>query len=159
MSFMTKQHWLVIVLSDERTLSLLASDPAPQLTVAGDVYRAAGAGEVSATFDRLLTADGRFVGVQIWLERAQAHHLLAKIPRSSYLSISEDPPTLEVFFVDADRELAGIESAGEQSLVGQVYVSERGRLAVGIDLAELLTSEHDYEVVKQANANWVTPSK
>jgi hypothetical protein len=155
MSLVARQQWLLIFLNHRRTLALSDNEPSPELTVGGDVYKAGIDGSVEAAFDRLVSEDGQFIGIQIWPEHSRAEGLLARVPNATYISRANDPPTLEVFFVDTDRERAEAQGGGEQSLVGRFYVSEHDGLAVAIDLTELLTSDGDYDVIKNADASWV----
>jgi len=144
------------------SLALLPPYDVVAFRAGGVLYRDAGAGDFTATYDRLLDAAGRLAGILLCCvpEAAGLARTLAALPPAArpYLRrLGGQPEFYEVLFRD-DVPEEEVESGGEQAFGGRIYRSEDGGVAVTVDLGYLLggpDEEADLAALRAAAADWV----
>jgi hypothetical protein len=141
-------RWLTLFLRPSLMIAVEQNSPGPTLIAAGVRYEPAYAGDLIATYDRLITSDGRLVGFQVWPVAASTVGIFEALPRFSYLHAHPDS-CFDILLAPAlmDQDLV---SAGDQSLIGQIYRSGSGEMAIAIDLAELALTEEDLNLIVTA---------
>lgn len=132
--------WLVFLLRSPLAIAYSETDPGELFTADGEKYSEAGSGDIVATFDRLVDAEGRFVGVQVWPVAAYTQGFLRELPEHEYLRVSDDLYVQLYFRIDASDDA---ESSGEQSLVGRIYRSSSGEFAIAVDRTALAITDAD----------------
>src|SRR5574338_1237971 len=132
--------WLVFLLRSPLVIAYSDTDPGELFTADGVQYREAVFGHVVATFDRLVGADSRLLGVQIWPVAAYTQGFLRALPQHDYLRVYDD---LYVQLYFGAGESADAESSGDQSLLGRIYRSSSGEFAIAVDRSALAISDAD----------------
>jgi hypothetical protein len=112
--------------------------------VNGIHYHPAYSGEIIALYDRLIDANGKLIGFQVWPVASATPGLFGMLPRTSYLHSS---PESHFNILIASVPISEAAGAGDQSLVGQVYVSDSGDLAVAMDLGALSLAPEDLRTI------------
>lgn len=146
--------WLIMLLGPELSLSLAQEEPPDEFTQAGSTYRAIGWGEIVATFDRLITESGRWVGIQVWPVGDEACRAVARVRSGPHIVVNERPPFVQVYFVGLEGAGDDVASAGDQSLVGGIYVSQSDSIGVAVDISELVPDAEERSGVPNAERQW-----
>jgi hypothetical protein len=107
-------------------------------------------GELIATYDRLINEKGRLVGFQVWPTVASAPDIFDRLPDRPYLHSIPGSHFNIVLNASEELDAAG---AGDQSLIGQIYHSTSGELAIAIDLAGLHLEPEDLEAIRASASN------
>ncbi|MFL5614854.1 MAG: hypothetical protein ACJ796_14420 [Gemmatimonadaceae bacterium] len=144
----TATQWLTLFFRPSLTLAVEQNSPGRTLTADGVRYEPAYAGDLIATYDRLVTSDGRLVGFQVWPVAASTVGIFEALPRFSYLHAHPESH-FDILLAPAlaDQDVV---SAGDQSLIGQIYRSDSGEMAIAIDLAELALTAEDLNLIATA---------
>jgi hypothetical protein len=145
--------WLVMLLQPSLAVAICANEPGGSFIADGLHYREAYQGDIVATFDRLIDADGHFVGLMIWPVAACTPGFVRSLPSRPYLRVADDGSYLEVYLSNASPDET--ESGGPQSLLGQIYRTAAGDITIGADLPSLIASDADLDALRAANVRWV----
>ncbi|MGH7654391.1 MAG: hypothetical protein ACREN6_06975 [Gemmatimonadaceae bacterium] len=136
--------WVTLFLRPSLSVALGAANPEAQFSANGVQYHPAYPGEIIATYDRLIAADGSLVGFQVWPAGGAPQGLFDELPHRAYLHAS---PGSHFNILCAPVSLSEVATAGVQSLVGQVYRSTTGELAIAMDLTALMLEPGDLEII------------
>lgn len=154
MIYSDTRNWLVVLLRPSLAMAFSASDPGDGFAAEGQRYGEAYQGDIVATYDRLIDADGRAIGIQIWPVAAYSTGFLQALPTRSYLKVDGDQVYVQLYFTG--HPAIDAENAGEQSVVGRIYRATSGEFAVATDLGALGMSDRDVAAIRAAHVSWVT---
>jgi hypothetical protein len=149
---------LAIMFADTLTLAFVPSLDIASFIAGGTLYRDVGAGHLVAHYDRLLDANGKLVGLQLWAnpEAAGLGRLLDSLPPRPYLMPQGGSlPVYHVFFRPTPP--ADLDSSGDQAFGGQLFRGSGGQVALTIDLEYLIggqTESVDMTALRDAAAIW-----
>ncbi len=151
MSMTAGGRWLVVVLGERLIVSVVTDEPPGIFTAFNTRYRRREVEGVKATYDRLLDDAGTFVGLQIWPVPSNAADLVGRLPKASYLQCPAGVPCFQIFF--SGVTVPDVESGGEQALSAEIYEAHSGDLAMSFDLSELLDSDAELALIRNADTH------
>jgi hypothetical protein len=139
--------WLVLLLNPTLKVIFSSVRPITSLVAAGERYESQSDGEIIGSFDRLVSDSGLLVGFQVWLVESLAKRIMPRVRTTSYLHVGPGPSMAVML---GKTPFAGAVIAGDQSLIGQLFLTAAGEVAIGLDLGELVLNASDLQVIQNA---------
>lgn len=145
-------EWLFLILGSELSLALALPPRNGRFRVENAEYRAPDDNYLTAFYDRLVDSDDRLIGIRIHPATAPARELIRRVRPARYLFVGSG--YIDVFL--SGPAVPDAESTSDQAFGGQVLLSERGEIAISIDVHYFCASPEDMDAVRGARATWVT---
>ena len=150
---------LILFFGDRLGLAFAPDHDLASFSADGVRYENTGAGGITSLYDRLIDADDKLIGVQLWcfpVDIGLNDRIAALGPRP-YLdaSIARSTGSYGVFFSgDVDHTAA---STGDQAFGGEIFRGPAGELAISIDLNYLCGGHNeaaDLAAIRAAPVWW-----
>lgn len=144
-------EWLFLMLGSELSLALAPPPRTGRFRVGDAEYRAPDDNYLTAFYDRLVDSDDRLVGIRIHPATEPAEELIQRVRPARYLLVG--PGYIDIFL--SGPAVPDAESTSDQAFGGQVFLSDRGDIAISVDVHHLCASPEDIDAIRGARATRV----